>query len=210
VGQRRTVGIRESLVLGVAIVAVSVGYGRFYTAASEFAVSYAETGTWYESQTVLEDWWGGRFFPQRVGGDYLGVLGRFGHRRLPNYVIGPLLEERGQTGEDQALIVPEDFSLTSQSPEMCNGQRIDDTSVVLTPGLIGLATRIPLETRAYDPALDETLWAELTDEAEGPYPGDVFYIAPPDNGSGVFVLHTNAERNARLIVPLEYSPVVRP
>lgn len=68
-------------------------------------------------------------------------------------------------------------------------------------------TTILLEARPHDPALDDETWAELTSMAEGPFPYQTYYISPPAGASGVFVLHTDSEREALLIVPIELSPV---
>lgn len=211
-GQGRSARISGYLVLGVALASVAVGVGRFAWHTSAFAIPFAQTGSWPESRETLSEWWGGRFFPFRDGGDYLAVLADHDHWRSPNYVIGAVLEEQGQTAADQALVVPEDLGLMRQSTRVSNYQNADGSvrsveSVVFEYERIRSTTTIPLESRPYDPALDDQTWLALTSMAEGPFPYDTYYVSPPAGASGVFVLHTDAAREALLILPIELSPV---
>ena len=191
--QARSLRFGEYLVLGIALAAVALNVGRMLWCGPE--------------------WWGGRVLPTRDGGDFLAVLASHDHWRSPNSVIGVVLREQGQTAEGQKLIVPEDLGLLRPGPrtsyyEQAGGSVWEfEYGDVFEYDRIRSTTTIPLETRPYDPALDEETWAGLVALAEGPFPYETYYVAPSGGDSGVFVLHTDAARGAQILVPLELSPV---
>lgn len=223
----------DRIFLAVVIATVAVAVVRFgiavvvlpeaqkQTVEIELAQDLAAEGEVVEidplsARGLLDSFWGGRRFPYRYGGDYLGVLSRNSTARSLGCAVGVLIERTNEDGPViKRVIVPRDRSvlhgrLAGTSFTQADGEVFANEWASLKRD-IRYFSDVTVNKFDYPSVLTSEQAAEvaektsLTEESKALFVGEA-----PEGDPGTWILLArDGERREYLLVPKSASPVGR-
>jgi hypothetical protein len=204
------------LAAAAAMVPYAVYVGRAKSAAAKAAGVPAPTTTVVHRVAhsgPFASWWGGRRFPYREGGDYLGVISHSSTVRALGCLVGVAAErERAKGALVDRVIVPTDrvalYGQQSGAPmTLANGTEVRTSWGTLAQDAARI-TDVPVVEKTYDPVLSTDGAARVAANAGLVEIARDFSVGSQRSGaSGTWIVRVRAgEPREFLMIPVEADP----
>lgn len=234
--QKRTpLTVADAIILGIMVIALCIGVGRFLYVTVTFASIANElpakiatapgaaplstaVAAGLESNPVLAAWWAGRSIPRPKGDSYLNVLTERSTLRTLGPALGTIVERQKTTGVAiTRVIVPADNEtlLGGKAGTVYRTAGGGETSTSWAPPGRSATnfTDVPFVTNDYAPVLSDAQVASIEASATlSTVSRDIRLAVPAKSGSGTWILYAHptplaSDGREFLLVPLELGPL---